>query len=186
MSAPNWEVRRTAAFLLREFGGTEGLKALIPLLTDTEPLVQREAVQGLVADGSEEASRLLLQTITTASGRSRETLLKELSSVRDERAGPVFSYFVRHMDRRKEPQLYMTALVTLGSFGGPEAIEPLKSALLDGDFWSPLATRRYRAAAAQALRRLGTPAALEVLRDAAASGPRGVRTAAKSELSRTS
>ena len=48
MSAPNWEVRRTAAFLLREFGGAEGLKDLIPLLTDSEPLVQREAVQGLV------------------------------------------------------------------------------------------------------------------------------------------
>ena len=48
MSAPNWEVRRTAAFLLREFGGTEGLKELIPLLTDTEPLVQREAVQGVM------------------------------------------------------------------------------------------------------------------------------------------
>ena len=32
MNAPNWEVRRTAAFLLREFGGTEGLKELVPLL----------------------------------------------------------------------------------------------------------------------------------------------------------
>ena len=32
MSAPNWEVRRTAAYLLREFGGTEGLKELVPLL----------------------------------------------------------------------------------------------------------------------------------------------------------
>ena len=26
MNAPNWEVRRTAAFLLREFGGDEGLQ----------------------------------------------------------------------------------------------------------------------------------------------------------------
>ena len=55
MNAPNWEVRRTAAFLLREFGGSEGLRELIPLLTDSEPLVQREAVQGLVFNGSAEA-----------------------------------------------------------------------------------------------------------------------------------
>ena len=41
-------MRRTAAYLLREFGGTEGLKELVPLLTDPEPLVQREAIQGLV------------------------------------------------------------------------------------------------------------------------------------------
>ena len=70
MNAPNWEVRRTAAYLLREFGGAEGLKDLIPLLNDSEPLVQREAVQGLVMNGSEEASRLLMQAITSASGRS--------------------------------------------------------------------------------------------------------------------
>ena len=185
MSAPNWEVRRTAAFLLREFGGAEGIKAMIPLLTDSEPLVQREAVQGLVSDGSEEASRVLTQTITSASGRSRETLIKELTSIRDERVGPVFTYLVRHVDRRKESQLYLTAITSAGSFGGADAVEALKAALHEGDFWAPLVTRRIRAAAAQALRRLGTPAALDVLRDASSTGPRGVRSAARSELTRT-
>jgi hypothetical protein len=185
MHAPNWEVRRTAAFLLREIGGSEGLKALVPLLTDTEPLVQREAVQGLVSDGSDDASRQLMLAITSATGRSRETLVKELTSIRDERAGPVFSYLVRHLDRRKESQLYMTALGALGSFGGPDAAEALKAALHEGDFWAPRATRRIRAAAALALRRLGTPAALDVLRDASSTGSRGVRSAARSELSRT-
>jgi hypothetical protein len=186
MNAPNWEVRRTAAYLLREFGGAEGLKDLIPLLGDSEPLVQREAVHGLVMNGSEEASRLLMQAITSASGRSRETLLKELTSIRDERVGPVFSYLVRHMDRRKEAQLYMTAVVALGSFGGPDAVAALKFALHESDIWSPMATRQLRAAAAQALRRLGTPAALDVLRDASERGSRGVRSAARSELERTS
>ena len=67
MNAPNWEVRRTAAYLLREFGGSEGLTELVPLLADTEPLVQREAVQALVMNGTDEASRILLQAITSAS-----------------------------------------------------------------------------------------------------------------------
>ena len=53
MNAPNWEVRRTAAFLLREFGGNEGLHELQPLLTDSEPLVQREAIQALVLNGTD-------------------------------------------------------------------------------------------------------------------------------------
>jgi HEAT repeat protein len=57
-------------------------------------------------------------------------------------------------------------VVALGTFGGPGAVEALKFALHQGDFWSPLATRRLRSAAAQALRRIGTPAALEVLREA--------------------
>jgi hypothetical protein len=182
MNAPNWEVRRTAAFLLREFGGAEGLKELIPLLTDTEPLVQREAVQGLVLNGSDEASKTLLQAISSASGRTRETLLNELTSMRDERAAPLFSYLVRHMDRRKEQQLYMSSVVALGTYGGPDAVEALKFALHQGDFWSPLATRRLRAAAAQALRKIGTPAAIDVLREASARGPRGVRAAARFEL----
>ena len=182
MSAPNWEVRRTAAFLLREFGGAEGLKELIPLLTDNEPLVQREAVQGLMMSGSEEASRTLLQAITSVKGRTRETLLNELTSMRDPRASPLFCYLLRNMERRKEPQLYLSAIDALGSFGGPDAVDALKFALHQGDWWSPGPTRRLRAAAARALRRIGTPGALEVLREASTRGARGVRAAARAEL----
>ena len=72
MNAPNWEVRRTAAFLLREFGGSEGLRELIPLLTDSEPLVQREAIQGLILNGSDEAAAILLNALQgRAAGRGR-------------------------------------------------------------------------------------------------------------------
>ena len=89
------------------------------------------------------------------------------------------------MDRRKESQLYMTAIVALGSFGGPDAVEALKFALHQGDFWSPLVTRRIRAAAARrcagsARRRHSTCFATPRPR-----GPRGVRSAARSELART-
>ena len=136
-------------------------------------------------NGSDEASRILLQAITSASGRSRETLLTELTGTRDERAAPLFCYLVRNVDRRKEQELYTSSVAALGAFGGPDAVEALKFALHQGDFWSPLATRRLRSAAAQALRRIGTPAALEVLREASSSGPRGVRAAARTELSRS-
>ena len=46
-----------------------------------------------------------MQAITSATGRSRETLLKELTGIRDERVGPIFTYLVKHMDRRKEADL---------------------------------------------------------------------------------
>jgi HEAT repeat protein len=182
MSAPNWEVRRTAAFLLREFGGAEGLKELIPLLADTEPLVQREAVQGLVLNGSPEAAKILMGALSSATGRSRETLVKELVSMRDERASPMFCHLLRHMDRRRLPQVHMAAIDALGSFGGADAVEALKGALHQGDFWAPFQTRRSRAAAADALRRIGTPEAIAVLRSASASGPFGVRSAARAAL----
>jgi hypothetical protein len=53
MNAASWEVRRTAAYLLREFGGTEALADLEPLLNDSEPLVQKEAVEAIALNGNE-------------------------------------------------------------------------------------------------------------------------------------
>jgi HEAT repeat protein len=182
MHAPNWEVRRTAAFLLREFGGSEGLRELQPLLTDAEPLVQREAIQALVLSGSEAASHILVSGLNATSGRPRESLLNELISMRDERAGPLFCHLIRQLDRRKFPVLYASAIGVLGSTNIPEAVEALKDVLRQGDWWAPLRTRRTRAAAARALRLIGTPAALDALRDASARGSWGVRSAARAEL----
>ena len=162
-----------------------GAKELVPLLADTEPLVQREAVQALMLNGTDEASRILLQAITSASGRSRETLLTELTGTRDERAAPLFCYLVRHMDRRKEQQLYLSSVVALGTFGGPDAVEALKFALHQGDFWSPLARAGcdrppLRPCAGSARRRPST---------CCARPPRAVhaacRAAARTELSRS-
>ena len=184
MHAPNWEVRRTAAFLLREFGGTEGLKELIPLLTDSEPLVQREAVQGLVLNGSEEAAAILLNALKTATGRTRDTLVNELVAVRDERSVKAFAYLLRRLDRPTIQRIYAPAMEAFGTFGGTEAIEALKFALHQGQWWAPIRTRRMRAAAAAALRKVGTPEAIDALRAASTKGPRGVRTAARMELSR--
>ncbi len=184
MNAPNWEVRRTAAFLLREFGGAEGLKELVPLLTDPEPLVQREAIQGLVLNGSDEASAILLRALTTATGRVHDTLVAELLAVRDERSAPLFSYIVRHVDRNMPQPVCLGAIEALGVFGGPDAVDALKHALFQGSWWAPFRTRRIRTGAADALRKIGTPAAVEALREAAGRGARGVKAAARSALGR--
>jgi hypothetical protein len=184
MNAANWEVRRTAAFLLREFGGASGLKELQPLLTDTEPLVQREAIQALILNGTDAASQILLEALTTTAGRPRETLIAELSSLRDERAAPLFCYLVRHLDRKAFHTVYLGAIDALGSFGGPDAVEALKDALHSGDWVAPLRTRRTRASAAKALRKIGTSAAVATLTEASTRGSRGVRSAAKAELKR--
>jgi hypothetical protein len=182
MNAPNWEVRRTAAYLLREFGGAEGLKELVPLLTDPEPLVQREAIQGLVLNGSVEASQILIRTLGSATGRTRETIVKELMGMRDDRAVPVFCYLLRNMPPRALPTVHQAAIDALGTFGGLGTVEALNFVLHQGDWWAPFRTRRMRAAAAASLRKIGTPAALDVLRTASSKGPRGVRVAARAAL----
>ena len=182
MNASNWEVRRTAAFLLREFGGSEGLRELIPLLTDSEPLVQREAVQGLAFNGSKEAAAILVNALHSASGRVRQTLVNELMSIRDPKAAPLFAYIATNLNRRKLPQVYEATIEALGSFDDRDAIEALKKALYGGDWWAPLRTRRARTVAAAALRKIGTPPALDVLRGASTAGSRGTRAAARAAL----
>ncbi len=185
LNAQSWEVRRTAAFLLREFGGAEGLKELVPLLADSEPLVQREAVQGLMLNGSKEAAVILLHALTHAKGPVRDTLLGEVLKMRDQRAAPLYSYLVRQMDRGRFPQLYLTAIEALGSYGGADAIEALKVALHTGHWWTIFANRKYGGAAAHALRRIGTAGAMDALREASASGAPGARSAARAELAGT-
>ena len=182
MNAANWEVRRTAAFLLREFGGSEGLRELQPLLTDAEPLVQREAVQALVLHEPEAACQALVQALNSVSGRPRQTLVAQLGAVRDPHAAPLFVHVARTVNRRSFPALHLAIIEGLGAIGGPEAIGALTEALHRGDVLAPIRTRRTRAAAAHALRRIGTPEALEALRQASARGSRGVRSVARDEL----
>ena len=93
--------------------------------------------------------------------------------MRDQRAAPLYSYLVRQMDRGRFPQLYLTAIEALGSYGGADAIEALKVALHTGHWWTIFANRKYGGAAAHALRRIGTVGAMDALREASASGAPG-------------
>ena len=182
MNAGNWEVRRTAAFLLREFGGSAGLKELVPLLADAEPLVRREAVQGLMMNGSREASGILLTAILNTKGRSREVLLQEVLGMRDERAAPLFAHALRELEPNRLPELHATAIEVLGSVVTTDSVDALKATLAKGQWWAPFANRKRWNAAVESLRRIGSPAALTALRDTASRGPSSVRAAARAAL----
>ncbi len=182
LNSPDWEVRQTAAFLLREFGGNEGLDELRHLLTDTEPLVQREAMRAMVRVGDARAYQVLASVLATGSSRQRAALLLQLTSQRDEQAVPLCRYLLTHLDLRTRSDVSVAAIETLGVVGGEDTVAPLRDALYRGEWWAPFRTRALRQTAAQALRRTRMPAAQQVLRDAVARGAWGVRAAARDQL----
>ena len=179
-SSPNAAVRRTAIYLLREFGGSDALPDLTELLDDTEPQVQREAVRAILNIATEQSYQTLEKALATGTERSREAIMQAVIGMRDERATPLFTYIVRHVNHRGPlVEVYLRAIESLGALRDPEAIAPLKEALYRGEWWAPRRNTILRTAAAEALARIDTAEAQAVLSEAASSGPRGVRTAVR-------
>jgi hypothetical protein len=179
-ASANPAVRRTAIHLLREFGGTDALPDLTALLDDAEPHVQREAVRAILSIGTEDAYAELQRALATGTNQTREALTGALVSMRSERAIPLFEYIVRRIDRKGPLRgVYLRAVESLGALKAEQAIDLLRDALYSGEWWAPFRTAELRKTAATALRDIGTARAVAVLQEAAQSGPRGVRAAAK-------
>lgn len=187
-ASPNVAVRRTAVYLLREFGGQDALPDLTELLNDNEPQVQREAISAIVKIGTESAYAVLEQALVSGTPRSRDMMMQSLSLLRDEQATPLLAYLLRHLSHRGPlASIYLRTVDALGTLRDPEGIALLKDVLCgktDG-WWAPGRTRALRDAAAGALARIGTTEALDALDEAARTGARGVRKAARAQLARS-
>ena len=182
-NSPNPAVRRTAITLLRRAGGQEALLELASMLGDTDTEVQRESIYAIVEIGTANAfsvlHRLLLDSDTP-----RETALRELLNMRDDKAVPLFSYVLSKAEPRgKLVAIHLSMIEALGTMRPrPESIRALQQVLLRGTWWAPFRTTTQRQAAATSLRRLGTPEALAVLEAAVTSGGRAVRRIARAQV----
>jgi hypothetical protein len=183
MSSANPAARRTAIYLLREFGGNEALPELTSMLDDADGNVQREAVRAIAVIGSDRAYQVLTAALVSDNARKRDAVIGTLGSIRDARAVPLFVYLVRNRSyRRTQRTAWVAAVDGLGAAATPEAVASLRDALYEGEWWAPFRTASLRKSVAAALRRAGTPEAESLLRQAADSGPRGVRTAAQEQI----
>ena len=181
--SPNPAVRRTAIYLLREFGGSDALPDLTELLDDNEPQVRREAVRAILKIGTAQSYQVLERALVSGTDHSREAIMQAVIGLRDERTTPLFTYIVQHVSQRGPlVEVYLRAIESLGTRRDPEAIPPLKEALYRGEWWAPRRNAALRSAAAGALALIGTEAAQAVLEEAASTGPRGVRTVSRRHL----
>jgi HEAT repeat protein len=182
-NSDNREVRRTAIRLLRELGGEGALPELTQMLHDRSPQIQREAVRAILNIGSQRALEVLQNAITNGAVEARDTIMKSLASVRDDRAAAMFGYIVSHVDHRGEFQpVYLGAIEALGALKAVDGVKALREALYRGEWWAPRRTASLRSAAAASLARIGTPEAIDVLEQALSAGPRGVRAAVRPHM----
>lgn len=182
-SSQNAGIRRTAILLIRELGGSEALPELAELLDESQPQTQRDAVRAILNIGTSDAYRILERALATGSPRTRDAIMHSVGAVRDGRATPLFMYLLRHVDHRGPMgPVYVRAIEALGALRDPSAIGALKDVLYRGDWWAPRRTAALRSAAAGALKRIGTPDALDVLEQAAACGYRRIRAVARTHL----
>ncbi len=77
-NSPNPAVRRTAIYLLREFGGSEALPELTELLNDNDQQVQREAVRAILNIGTDKAFEVLQQALAGGTPTSRDAIMQSL------------------------------------------------------------------------------------------------------------
>jgi hypothetical protein len=182
-NSPNPAVRRTAISLLRRAGGQEALLELAPMLGDPDPEVQRESIHAMVEIGTTNAYSALHRLLLDA-GTPRDSALRELIGLRDEKAVPFFSYVLATREPHgKLIAIHLSLIEALGTMKPrPESIRALQQVLLRGKWWAPFRTAAQRQAAAIALRRLGTPEARAALEAAATSGERSVRNIVKAQI----
>lgn len=188
-SSPNPSVRRTAIELVRAIGGPDALPMLLKLLDDEELQVQRDALRAIVLMGTDDAFGALRDALTSGSPRTRDMITGSLTTLRDERAAPLFVFILRQgQTRGRGEKVYLSALEALGALRVSD--EPTIAALVEacgrGEWWQPFRARRLRTAAVKALRAIRSPEAAAALETLAQSGPFGARAAARAALASSS
>jgi hypothetical protein len=179
-NSSNPAVRRTAIDLLRVFGGDDALPELASMLGDADPQVQRESIRAIVQIGTPQAYAVLERALV-ASRASRETIVQQLITLREEKAVPLLCYVLNHTKPRgRLAKAHAEIIDALGSLHAhAESTRTLRQVLYRSEWYAPFKTAALREAAATALLRIGSPDATAVLDEAARTGSRSVRKIAR-------
>jgi HEAT repeat protein len=183
-SSRNPAVRRAAIDLLKGLGGETALRDLRHMLDDSDAQVQREALRGMVQIGTTEAYQMLEQALKNGAGHTRDAIMQALGAFRDEKAAPLLVDILGNTPHKGTHEAqYIQVVESLGKVALDErSVGTLKDILYRGEWWAPGRTARIRAAAARALRSMGTPGADRALEEAVTDGPGGARKVARAAL----
>ena len=120
--------------------------------------MQREALRAIVQIGTNEAYQMLEQALKSGAAHTREAIMQALGAFRDEKAAPLFVYILTNTDYkgRTKPSTRRRSSRSARSRSTSDRCSTLKDILYRGEWWAPGRNARIRAAAARALRSMGT------------------------------
>lgn len=175
LSSPDPEVARDAVRILGKIGGNEVLELLRDVAFHAEPQLRHEVVAALSQVDRVAARPILISMLDQADGRLIGVILRHLSRERDQLVSRRLLLYLQEPGFRNRPYDERRAIYTaIGSCGGDEVLRTLQAQVFEGG-WIPGQSDPHRRALARCLARIGSPAALAILRSGARSWRPGVR-----------
>lgn len=178
-----WYVVRNIVFVLGQIGGPEVVALLANTVRHADVRVRRSVVHALGQTPSAMRLPLLLDLLDSPDAQTVSATLAMLGRESDPRVTAALLERVTADDFEARPDDVKVALVAaLGDLAGQNVVPVLEELLQRGGWFARRSAER--AAAAQALARLGTPAALDVLQAGLAARAEAIRACCQDALAR--
>jgi hypothetical protein len=180
VSSHQWYTQRNAAELLGTIGTAEAVPFLQVLIRGSDPRVAREAVRGLANIDDPSAARAVHTVLRAASGQVRQAVVAALVAERDPRVVPVLLRILNESEPlRADHPIVLDTLAALGTMGHEGAVPDITRLMRRRSLFARKKIKAIKQRALEALRAIGTPAAVAAIRDAAGTGDRMLRRLAR-------
>lgn len=179
-----WHVVRNIVFVLGQIGGPEVVGLLADTARHPDARVRRAVVHALGQSPGERRLPLLVDLLESADAQTVSAALSMLARENDPRVTAALLARVTDAEFHARPDEVKLALVgALGDAAGDEVVPALEAILHKGGWFARRSAERT--AAAQALARIGTPVALEVVHAGLESRSEAIRASCHDALVRT-
>jgi HEAT repeat protein len=165
---------RNGVAILGEIGGAGAVELVTTALADTDARVRREALLSLAKVGDESSGQLVLGFLEDSDADVRSAAavaVGDLKVVRAQRR------LIAMLDETSEPDALVPVLRALGQLGDPGAVQAIEKHAVRTLFSKPHV--EVRIAAYQALQRIGTPHAKQLILAALTDKEPAVQAAVK-------
>lgn len=173
----NWYVVRNIVYVLGKMGDPKSVQHLKKIQNHPEQRVRKEIVHTLKEIKSGEAKEFLIHFLADSDDGVRIMALKNLAALGHQKAVPaILDAISSDLFESKEVYEKKEFFDVLGRLGSRDILPYLKELLMKRTrLFGKSKVEEQRVYAALALKRMGTPEAMEILREGTASSDRGIR-----------